>query len=229
MGGSDSKIETCAISESLLRAADPLPPAKYVPPFRRFGELFRKKNGNGKTYVISVKEPFQEEITLSTTVFEELEEAFHAKTEDIVIEGVIHDQLQAERWIFQTSANGKRNSLLIRPFSTEESHMYANIICETHFAEVAQAIDSPFLARLTDQFVVHTGIEMEEPNSHVLVFNAFDASLTQIIRYRRRNRWDWGVAEFDRFLRDLVSGLDELHRAGVSHNDIRPDSVFFSV
>jgi serine/threonine protein kinase len=30
-------------------------------------------------------------------------------------------------------------------------------------------------------------------------------------------------------LRDLVEGLDDLHRAGISHNDIRPDNVFYSV
>jgi hypothetical protein len=70
MGGSDSKIETSSISESLLRASEPLPPAKYVPPFRRFGELFRKRAGTARTYVISVREPFQEEVTLETQVYE---------------------------------------------------------------------------------------------------------------------------------------------------------------
>lgn len=70
MGASDSKIETSAISESLLRANEPLPPTKYAPPFRRFGELYRKKAGTGRTYVLSVREPFQEEITLETHVYE---------------------------------------------------------------------------------------------------------------------------------------------------------------
>jgi hypothetical protein len=194
MGGSDSKIETCAISESSLRATDPLPPAKYVPPFRRFGELFRKRNGSSRTYVIAVREPFQEDISLETHVYEDLEEAFHAKTEDIVIEGVIHDGEVSERWVFQaTTSGGKRQTLLIRPFSNDESHMYANIICEAHFAEAISKLNSSFLARLQDNFVVQTGIEMEEPNSHVLVFEPFDTSLTQIIQYRRRNHWDWSV------------------------------------
>jgi hypothetical protein len=70
MGASDSKMETSAISESLLRANDPLPPSKYVPPFRRFGELYRKRTGTARNYVISVREPFQEEITLETQVYE---------------------------------------------------------------------------------------------------------------------------------------------------------------
>lgn len=193
MGGSDSKIETSAISETLLRSPDPLPPSKYVPPFRKFGELFRKRTAATRTYIVSVREPFQEEITFETQVFEELEEAFHAKTEDIVVEGVIHDEEVRERWLFQTTTAGKPRSLLLRPFSSDDSHMYANIICEAHFAEAAAALDSPYLSRLTDSFVVQTGIEMEEPNTQVLVLEPLDASLTQVIQYRRRNHWEWGV------------------------------------
>jgi serine/threonine protein kinase len=147
----------------------------------------------------------------------------------VTIEGVVHDEEIKDRWLFQGTSGGKRQAFIIRPFSNDESHNYANILCEVHFAEVAAKLNSQFIARLKDNFVVQTGIEMDEPNSHVLVFEPLDASLAQVIRYRRRNRWDWSEAEFDRFLRDLVWGLDELHRAGISHNDIRPDSVFFSV
>lgn len=30
-------------------------------------------------------------------------------------------------------------------------------------------------------------------------------------------------------MNDLVEAVDALHRAGISHNDIRPSSIFFSV
>lgn len=105
-----------------------------------------------------MKEPFQEEISLSATVFEEMQDAFHSKTEEVVIDGVIADEEVSDRWTFLSTAVGSRSSLLIRPFSTDDSHMYANIICEAHFAESATAVKSPFLLALTDQYVVPTGI-----------------------------------------------------------------------
>jgi hypothetical protein len=87
----------------------------------------------------------------------------------VVIDGVVPDEETSERWLFLTTSNGKRQSLLIRPFSNDESHMYANILCEVHFAEEATKLNSQFLVALQDNFVVHTGIEIDEPNSHVLV------------------------------------------------------------
>lgn len=78
--------------------------------------------------------------------------------------------------------------------------------------------------------MIHTGIDcIDDPNNHVLVMERIDANLSQIIKYRRANNWDWSVQEFHRFLWDLVSGLSDLHSAGISHNDIRPANVYFSI
>ena len=86
--------------------------------------------------------------------------------------------------------------------------MYANILCEVHFSQVVSQLNSEHLLNLEDNYVIQTGIDcIDDPNSHVLVMERVDANLSQIIRYRRSNHWDWTVSEFDRFMKDLVSGL----------------------
>lgn len=54
MGSSDSKIETSNIDPTHLQAAHSQQPSKYVPPFRRFGELYRKNNHPHLTYKLAV-------------------------------------------------------------------------------------------------------------------------------------------------------------------------------
>ena len=99
-----------------------------------------------------------------------------------------------------------------------------------YFTLTASRLNSQFLLNMDDNYVIHTGIDcIDDPNNHVLVMERINASLSQIINYRRANNWDWSIQEFHRFLWDLVSGLSDLHSAGISHNDIRPANVYFSV
>lgn len=53
-------------------------------------------------------------------------------------------------------------------------------------------------------------------------------NLSEIISYRRRNKWEWTELEFKQLTRDLLEGLGELHTKGISHNDIRPSTVYYS-
>lgn len=143
---------------------------------------------------------------------------------------MISDEVFSENWVFQTISGSKKQSLLVRPFSTEDSHLYANILCEVYFAQSITKLNSQYLQNLEDNYVVQTGIDcIEHPNSHVLAMERIDANLSQIIKFRRNNKWDWREDEFDRFLSDLVNGLTDLHAAGISHNDIRPANIYFSI
>lgn len=50
-----------------------------------------------------------------------------------------------------------------------------------------------------------------------------------MIKYRRENRWAWTEEEFNALAYDLVTALKVLHSAKISHNDIRPCNVFYSL
>lgn len=54
-------------------------------------------------------------------------------------------------------------------------------------------------------------------------------NLSEIIRYRRENKWHWTTDEFNQLANDLVLALLTLHRSDVCHNDIRPCNVLFSL
>ena len=54
-----------------------------------------------------------------------------------------------------------------------------------------------------------------------------DATLNQIISYKRKNVWDWTIGEFQSLTSDLVEGLHALHTANITHNDIRPSTVYY--
>ena len=54
-------------------------------------------------------------------------------------------------------------------------------------------------------------------------------NLSEIIRYRRENDWAWTVKEFDALASNLINAVQALHSANISHNDIRPCNVFYSI
>ena len=56
-----------------------------------------------------------------------------------------------------------------------------------------------------------------------------DATLSQIIYYKRAHHWNWTVPEFYRLTTDLVEAVYTLHQAELTHNDIRPSTVYYSL
>lgn len=131
-----------------------------------------------------------------------------------------------DRWVFQANQVRKRLALLIRPFPADDSYEYANILCELHFATLASKLPTNNLHVLVESFAVVSGAP--DGSSQVLVMEAVDATLSEIIAYRRKVKLDWGVKEFEKLVRDLVEGLSALHQANIAHNDLRPANIYFS-
>lgn len=99
---------------------------------------------------------------METEVFTALKDAFDVKTEEIILEKVFEDQEVSDRWLFATTTNTKEESIIIRPFQTDDSHLYANILCEIHFAELISKLDTPNLHKFIETYAIHTGIDTLE-------------------------------------------------------------------
>lgn len=56
-----------------------------------------------------------------------------------------------------------------------------------------------------------------------------DATLSQIIAFKRSHKWNWTIHEFYRLTSDLVEAVYTLHEADITHNDIRPSTVYYSL
>lgn len=50
-----------------------------------------------------------------------------------------------------------------------------------------------------------------EPNSHIIIMERVDATLSQIIAFKRSHKWNWTIHEFYRLTADLVEAVYTLH------------------
>ena len=83
---------------------------------------------------------------------------------------------------------------------------------------------------MEDCYVIETGLEDEElSKTQVLIFEPVVTNLDEIIRYRRENRAPWTVGEFNCLVRDTVNALEKMHSNHISHNDIRPCHIYYSI
>lgn len=57
---------------------------------------------------------------------------------------------------------------------------------------------------------------------------SISSNLSLIIQNRRDQRKCWNFSEFYRLSCSLVEGVATLHAAGLTHNDIRPSTVYYS-
>ena len=119
-------------------------------------------------------------------------------------------------------------SLLIRPFSSEKSKRFASILNEIHFAEELGML-SDNLHRMMRTYSVDTNIKaLKAQFSQVMVMEPVNASLSEVIAYRRQNQMELSQQEFQRLMNDLVLAVSALHAKKVAHCDIRPSNVYFS-
>jgi serine/threonine protein kinase len=63
----------------------------------------------------------------------------------------------------------------------------------------------------------------------VYVLSPIATNLSEIIRYRRENKWEWSTNDFNVLASNLANALATLHNAKISHNDIRPCNVHYSL
>lgn len=101
-----------------------------------------------------------------------------------------------------------------------------------HLHEEVKKLNCDYLNTIVDKYVVKTGLESEgeeQPNTQILILEPVATNLSEIIQYRRENKWPWTVGEFNCLAWQLCNALYTLHQAGISHNDIRPCNVYFSL
>lgn len=135
-----------------------------------------------------------------------------------------------DRWIFLVDTNGNKESLLVRPYTDESSHNFASILCELYFTKEVALLPCKTLHQYIDNYVVCTGMDgLSQPNSHVIVMERVDATLSEIISFKREHLWDWTIGEFHQLTSDLVDAVHALHEIEITHNDIRPSVVYYSL
>lgn len=134
-------------------------------------------------------------MSVKAEVFDKLYDVYNLKTEKIFIEGTIKEENMIDRWVFLTTdPDNFKECVVIRPYSDEASHNFASILSELFFCKIIARLNCQFLHSITDNFIIRTGIDLlSEPNSHILVMERVDATLSQIISYKRKNLWDWTI------------------------------------
>jgi len=229
MGNDYTKISMEEMPENLVSYPDPPLPHSYHPPFRKFTKVAEKKEGRVFSYSFSVTDPYQESMVVRAELFDKLYDVYNLKTEKVFIEGILKEDNVIDRWVFLTTdPEHNKQCLVIRAYSDEASHNFASILCEVYFSKTIAALNCNYLHSITDNFIIRTGIDLlSEPSSHVLVMERVDATLSQIISYKRKNLWDWTIGEFQSLTSDLAEGLHVLHQANITHNDIRPSTVYY--
>lgn len=98
--------------------------------------------------------------------------------------------------------------------------------------EIVSAFGCMNCNTIQDKYIIQTGLEVqgeEYPNTQVYVLDPAVTNLSQIIRYRRENKWGWTTLEFNALVSNLVQAVKALHNGNVSHNDIRPCNVLYSL
>lgn len=70
---------------------------------------------------------------------------------------------------------------------------------------------------------------MEGDKVSVVIKEEVSASLSEINFYRKAERWAWTEMQFELLVYHVVNGLDAMHSALISHNDIRPSNIYYSV
>jgi serine/threonine protein kinase len=98
--------------------------------------------------------------------------------------------------------------------------------------DLISSLNNPNLNTVTSKYIIETGLDLEgepNPNTQIFVLSPIATNLSEIIRYRRENKWGWSASEFNALSRDLANAVAALHSAKISHNDIRPCNVFYSL
>lgn len=154
------------------------------------------------------------------------------KTKNIELDMVLFDDQYIDHRIYIAKDNDTEKTIQIKPFVEFNTHAYNNILYELHMNQVIAKIGSHNLNTVVDSYAIQTGLEIEGeefPNSEVFILQPIATNLSEIIRYRRENNWNWTVNEFNVLAGDLFKAVSKLHENGISHNDIRPFNVFYSL
>ena len=84
--------------------------------------------------------------------------------------------------------------MLVRPYTDTASHNFASVICELYFLDKVSALSCTNLHQKMDNFTVQTNMNMlTEPSSHLITMERVDATLSQIITFKRSHHWNWTV------------------------------------
>ena len=84
--------------------------------------------------------------------------------------------------------------MLVRPYTDTASHNFASILCELYFLNKVEELCCLNLHQRMDHYTIQTNMNvLPEPNSHIMIMERVDATLSQIIAFKRSHHWNWKV------------------------------------
>lgn len=172
----------------------------------------------------------EEIIDISEKCFSSPEELIRERPWSVELESIIKDQNNLYSSIYLGTENAIRRSFIINPFSKFEENGFRSILYNHYISRLVSSHRHRNIHNLVDCFFLSSGENRVEGDKvSVMIKEEVSASLSEINAYRKANHWAWTEMQFELLVYHTLCGLDALHSSYISHNDIRPFNIFYSV
>lgn len=146
------------------------------------------------------------------------------------LESLIKDLNSPRGNIFTGRLNGMHTSFVVTPFQRFEDSSFKSILYDHHINLSISSHRHKNLHNLLDAFFLSSGQQrLGKDLVAVMVKEEVAASLAEINHYRRTNNWPWTEMQLELLIYHTLCGLDALHSMLISHGDIRPATIFYSI
>lgn len=121
-------------------------------------------------------------------------------------------------------------SLAVTPFQRFEESSFKDILYEHYINHVISSQRHKNLHNLLDSFFLSSGQQrFGNDIVSVMIKEEVAASLSEINHYRRTNSWPWTEMQLELLIYHCLCGLDALHSQFISHENISPSNIYYSI